>query len=45
MGLRPMVYGNFEATEITISAEANGKIFILGCGRSSLLDRIRLLGL
>jgi len=38
-------YGNFEATEITVSAEANGKIEFLNLEEGDILDRGKLVGL
>ena len=37
-------YGNFEATEITISAEANGKILYLDAEEGSLLEQNKVVG-
>ena len=38
-------YGNFEATEITVSAEANGKIEFLDLEEGVLLEKNQLVGL
>jgi len=43
-GVKADGYGNFEATEITISAEANGKILFLDAEEGSLLDRNKIVG-
>lgn len=37
-------YGNFEATEITISAEANGKIFFLDAEEGNVLAQNKVVG-
>jgi HlyD family secretion protein len=37
-------YGNFEATEITISAEANGKILFLDVDEGNVLDQNKVVG-
>ncbi len=38
-------YGNFEATEITVSAEANGKIELLDLEEGVILDKNQIVGL
>lgn len=38
-------YGNFEATEITVSAEANGKIEFLDLDEGMILEKNQLVGL
>jgi len=37
-------YGNFEATEITISAEANGKRFFMDAEEGNSLAQIKVVG-